>query len=1334
MLTMRRRDLWTLAVLWLMCATPLFSQSNPTPHSLASGDYTFTSWASTSPAGTYPSNMIFHYHTSTPGLDPVYADQPDADWTSAYNLGSGARILGKDASGFSFLNTTTTSARVGAAVLGLNTQGRQNVQVTWTGGTVTSNTREYTIRLQYRVGSSGAWQDVLDAGNNPVQYVSNTSGHSATLGPVTLPSAVNNQPEVYLRWKYYYSGSATGGRPELRVDDITVTSDAASGTPTRLAITQITPASPSTGNTFSVTVQSHDNSGSPRNVTNATSFSLSRTSGTGTLGGNLTGTIPAGQSTVTVSGLTYNVAESGVQITATRTSGDALASGTSAPFTVQQSATQLAFVGAPTSGATNNPFNAFTVEARRPDNSVDPNYTGGITLSKVSGSGTLMGTLSRNPSSGVASFNDISVTQAGTYVIQASGPGVSSTSFTVTIAQAPVMTDLLIPQYMKSTVGSGQSTRVPAWALVRLDSLQPNTQYRYVVGHDVNVSSQSVGAGNNLHYNPDTGMYTYSTSKYFGSGPANNTNSSGFRTGPGQTSVTLWINNTASTNSNFNAGNNLYWVLTLADTNGNRLTRLVSGSTTRTVDFGTAANQATGIVNRSSNWTPKNFVALYDNEAGTGAPLSTAIIQEDGAFVAAAAPFYAEIDNDQGAWATIIPNTLPAGVRRIEQRSASGALLNAMTDADGVWNVSTVNPNTGINALYVGEIVSVFPGPDQILCRANAHTLRWNSFGVDTLSIELSANNGLTFTPIARVPASDMSYEWNIPAGTPEGNAYRLRFASIKAPFVADTSEVFAIAAAPEITMQPLSVVRCAGDTVILSVGATGTDLTYQWQRDGMDIPGANFPQLVIPNAQSSASGTYRVQISGVGTCAGATSQEAVVFINQPTRITMQPVTRSAVAGGSARFRVETEVIEPATYQWYRGNQALSDNSRIMGSTSSVLTINNVSQADVDSTYRVVVTGRCGVATSNSVSLTISTLAVSDINATANPCVGGVATITATVQTNPQTDDLVFSWTFNGVRLTNGGRISGANSRNLSISNISATDSGLYMFTVTDPNTGATATETVRLSNISTVPVITLAPQSQTICPGTRLNLTGSASQTNGLTFQWLRNGVPVPGATTAALSVDFVDTLAGRYSLVASNACGADTSDAATITARQSTLITQNLPSTVEVTSGGELRLSVTATGEGNVTYQWFKNGQAISNATSSTFRIPQTDASDAGQYYVVVTGECGPATSATSTVVVNPNSVHELVAINGFVLDQNSPNPFADVTTISYVLPYDAPVEIVITDVLGQTVRVLPLGIQGAGRRSVAVSTEQLSGGMYFYTLRAPGVALTRTLTVLK
>ena len=116
---------------------------------------------------------------------------------------------------------------------------------------------------------------------------------------------------------------------------VSILLNASPGPATSVAITQVNGGvNPQAGVPFSVVVQSQDVDGIPSPVVADTSVVLSLTTGTGTLGGTLTSTITAGTNSVTISGVTYSKIESGVVITATRTSGDSLAAGNSAPFNV----------------------------------------------------------------------------------------------------------------------------------------------------------------------------------------------------------------------------------------------------------------------------------------------------------------------------------------------------------------------------------------------------------------------------------------------------------------------------------------------------------------------------------------------------------------------------------------------------------------------------------------------------------------------------------------------------------------------------------------------------------------------------------------------------------------------------------------------------------------------------------------------------------------------------------------------------------------------------------------------------------------------------------------
>ncbi len=82
----------------------------------------------------------------------------------------------------------------------------------------------------------------------------------------------------------------------------------------------------------------------------------------------------------------------------------------------------------------------------------------------------------------------------------------------------------------------------------------------------------------------------------------------------------------------------------------------------------------------------------------------------------------------------------------------------------------------------------------------------------------------------------------------------------------------------PEITKQPAGGFISAGSTLTLQVTATGTEpLSYQWQRNGVDIPGATSATYSVDNVTAAAAGEYRVVVSNAA--GSVTSEPAVVTV-----------------------------------------------------------------------------------------------------------------------------------------------------------------------------------------------------------------------------------------------------------------------------------------------------------------------------------------------------------------------------------------------------------------------------------------------------------------------
>ncbi len=86
--------------------------------------------------------------------------------------------------------------------------------------------------------------------------------------------------------------------------------------------------------------------------------------------------------------------------------------------------------------------------------------------------------------------------------------------------------------------------------------------------------------------------------------------------------------------------------------------------------------------------------------------------------------------------------------------------------------------------------------------------------------------------------------------------------------------------------------------------------------------------------------------------------------------------------------------------------------------------------------------------------------------------------------------------------------------------------------------------------------------------------------------------------------------------------------------------------PISVTVTLGQTATFSVTATGTGAVTYQWYENGVAIPGATSSSYTTPPAAGSDNGAIFTVtVSDSLGSVTSAPAMLTVQSPLAKSLV-----------------------------------------------------------------------------------------
>lgn len=274
-------------------------------------------------------------------------------------------LVGLGVSGWGQVITITNSSIGGSVVLGTSNYGL-GAERTWTQSTVNFGGKAITCNANNTPVGATACQFIQAQASNGVIYNTTalpgrlvsvqftgtasvaTSCFGGTSRLVNATTADYNvggtqigtaQTNTTYTWTTQPSDNYTffcikRGSNVQYFTSIVITYEAAPVTPTKFAITNISPASPIAGSGFNVTVAAQNASDVNGNVSANTSFTLTTNGNAGAIGGTVAGTITAGSSSVTVSGVTLATAGTGVTLTATRTSGDNLTAGTSSSFSV----------------------------------------------------------------------------------------------------------------------------------------------------------------------------------------------------------------------------------------------------------------------------------------------------------------------------------------------------------------------------------------------------------------------------------------------------------------------------------------------------------------------------------------------------------------------------------------------------------------------------------------------------------------------------------------------------------------------------------------------------------------------------------------------------------------------------------------------------------------------------------------------------------------------------------------------------------------------------------------------------------------------------------------
>jgi hypothetical protein len=501
-----------------------------------------------------------------------------------------------------------------------------------------------------------------------------------------------------------------------------------------------------------------------------------------------------------------------------------------------------------------------------------------------------------------------------------------------------------------------------------------------------------------------------------------------------------------------------------------------------------------------------------------------------------------------------------------------------------------------------------------------------------SLNVTTGSSATLSVSAFGGIP---LSYQWRkngapIVGGTqasltlpatdfPDAGSYDVVITNSKGSITSSTATLVVNGPPLAITTQPMGANVNAGGSVAFSVAATGTaPLRYQWRKDGNPVASGTLASYALSDIQAADAASYDVVVSDV--TGSRTSAPALLALNIAPTLSAQPVSTAVNLGAPATLSVAVSGTGPLAYQWRR------DGVPVAGGTSASLTLASAQSSDAGF-YDVVITNVAGSITSAGARLSINTpvsIALQPMPLALNPGGSGVLSV-AVAGTGP----FEYQWRRDGVA------IPGANTATLGLSNVQASDAGSYDVVVS--NIAGSSTSAAALVALNTPASIAAQPQGGAFNPGAPLNLAVTANGTGPLTYQWLKNGVALAGATSASLAIpSLVPADAGRYAVLVGNVVGNVTSAEVEVSVNVPVKINSQ-PAALTVSAGIPAMFAVAAEGTGPLSYQWRLNGAPIAGGTAASFAIAAAQSSDAGSYDIVVGNAVGSVTSNAAALVVN-------------------------------------------------------------------------------------------------
>lgn len=572
--------------------------------------------------------------------------------------------------------------------------------------------------------------------------------------------------------------------------------------------------------------------------------------------------------------------------------------------------------------------------------------------------------------------------------------------------------------------------------------------------------------------------------------------------------------------------------------------------------------------------------------------------------------------------------------------SLAGAVQSITPGTTTSYTVTATNPVTGCSTTSSPVLITVTPVTATVTSSAGA-------------ALCIGGSSTLTAVPVGQGP---FTYSWS-DGSTVVGTDVTLSVTpTVTTTYTVTVNDLCGASttASQTVTVNPLPtasisevgpITICQPATQTLTAVTNAATPLYQWRNASGNISGANAATYEISTV---GSGTYSLVVTESATgCASVASTGVSVTLNaKPSAVVVTPASPSICAGSSVSL-VAT------------GGTVSASNTGFIGTGTS--TVGTTSYPNPLSAYyggakhQILFTvadltalGMTSGAVINTIGLSVAAVNTSGtlndftirMGHTSNTALTGFVTGTTPVYNGSWTPSVTgtVNWTLSSTFTWNG------------------TSNVIVEFVHNAGNGGNGSGTTTRYTTTTGNTVYygykdDVTPAGVASFDATALSLVGASSSRPNVNFGYTNAVASYTWSPATGLSVTTGATVTANpsatttYSVSSTvSGCTSDVTNV-TVTVNPVTTITSNIATASQAilqNAPGMIPLSITATGTGTVTYQWFSNtvnsttgGTAIGGETNSSF-TPGNAALGTTYYYCVASSDCGTATSSVSSVQV--------------------------------------------------------------------------------------------------